>query len=702
MTHFNIIGIRPLMPKPLEENPVRADKMQAIQKALWNKNVWHYFYQGYTIADDHSFVDITQEASKDYSLYDTENLKVSICAIVGKNGSGKSSIVDLLIRLINNLSAVLLGEKINFAAAEHLHFIDYVYAELAFRIGNTIYVLEERGRFITLHKFNRGQRTGNRFFLTDSEVLLHEKTTPETTLELLKKHKKGRVILKSLFYTLVCNYSLYGFNYRDYFEEATPIGRLLKLYKKEGELKMDELAEDHLWLKGIFHKNDGYQTPIVLHPMRHDGHLDISKENHLAKERMCNLLFYKDATGNYPQRIINGNLNIIAFKLKPSVNKKFARENMLKHIGIGKQQNIYLNFDNIYNWILQFWNDKYHFLQNVHKGKLRDEACDYIVYKTLKIVSSYKKYHFIYNYLSRSIASFEELREKMESLSEDFTHITKKLLRAIMYLKKDLYPNPDNNYNLKILDDNLTQYVGEQIHPKYKLQAIDLLPPPIFDQTLYLAKNGEGGLIDFRNLSSGEKQIAYTISNFMYHLVNVDSEWNDFFHDKAHAKIIKYRYVNVIFDEVELYFHPELQRSFLGLIQQALQNAHFRNLRGVNIMLATHSPFILSDIPHSNVLCLGEEKPTVSGTFGANIIELLGNSFFLSSVIGNVASIEIKKVVEMYQSMKAGVDISSKYQLAEERFRYLNEYISDPYMKMMTERMIDELNDYNLKQKKNV
>lgn len=32
MTHFNIIGIRPLMPKPLEENPVRADKMQAIQK----------------------------------------------------------------------------------------------------------------------------------------------------------------------------------------------------------------------------------------------------------------------------------------------------------------------------------------------------------------------------------------------------------------------------------------------------------------------------------------------------------------------------------------------------------------------------------------------------------------------------------------------------------------------------------------------
>lgn len=702
MTHFNIIGIRPLMPKLSEESPVRADKAQAIQKALWDKNVWHYFYHGYTIADDHSFVDTTQEASKDYSLYDTESLKVSICAIVGKNGSGKSSIVDLLIRLINNLSAVLLGEEFNFATAEHLHFIDHVYAELAFRIGNSIYVLEERGRYITLHKFNRKQNSGNRFCLSNSEVLLDDKTTPEITQVLLKKHKKGRVILKSLFYTLVCNYSLYGFNYRDYFEEATPIARLLKLYKKKGELKTDELVEEHLWLKGIFHKNDGYQTPIVLHPMRHDGHLDISIENHLAKERMCNLLFYKDATGNYPQRIINGNLKIIAFNLKPSINKKFARENMLKHIGIGKQQNIYRNFYNIYNWILQFWDDKYHFLRNIHKGKLRDDACDYIVYKTLKIISNYKKYHFVYSYLSKSVADYKGLSEKMESLFVDFTHITKKLLRTIMYLKKDLYLDSDNNYNLAVLDEALTKHVGEQIHPKYKLQAIDLLPPPIFDKTLCLVKNGDSGLIDFRNLSSGERQIAYTISNFMYHLVNVDSEWNDFFYDKAHKEIIKYRYVNVIFDEVELYFHPELQRGFLGLLLQALQNAHFRNLRGVNIMLATHSPFILSDIPHSNVLCLGEEEHTVDSTFGANIIELLGNSFFLSSVIGNVASIEIKKVVEMYQKMKAGLDICKEYKLSRERFRYLEEYVSDPYMKMMTKRMVDELNDYNLKQKKNV
>ena len=50
-------------------------------------------------------------------------------------------------------------------------------------------------------------------------------------------------------------------------------------------------------------------------------------------------------------------------------------------------------------------------------------------------------------------------------------------------------------------------------------------------------------------------------------------------------------------------------------------------------MFCTHSPFILSDIPHTNILRLenGDSKPfnDKEKTFGANIHELLSNDFFL-------------------------------------------------------------------------
>lgn len=124
--------------------------------------------------------------------------------------------------------------------------------------------------------------------------------------------------------------------------------------------------------------------------MREDGILKITKENLLAKERMENLLFYKDNAGHYPQRVVNGNLHIVAIRIKPISNKSFSRENMLSQIGIGRQQNISQNFDNIYNWIIGFWDSLYHFSTVPQGQKLREDAYDYIVYKTLKIVSNYK------------------------------------------------------------------------------------------------------------------------------------------------------------------------------------------------------------------------------------------------------------------------------------------------------------------------
>lgn len=222
----------------------------------------------------------------------------------------------------------------------------------------------------------------------------------------------------------------------------------------------------------------------------------------------------------------------------------------------------------------------------------------------------------------------------------------------------------------------------------------NLLPPPIFDVDLILTKNEEGnGTIPFSGISSGERQIAYTISNLMYHLVNVDSEWNDNYRkDRDHLEVIKYHYMNVIFDEVELYYHPEMQRQFTNIMMKTLKSVKFANMRGINIMMVTHSPFVLSDIPDSNILCLGEGDNEVTKTLGGNIMEMLSSSFFMSNSIGDIIKEEISEIVALYnKAVRKGQDVSMEYTARKSRMRYVCENLGDEFLKRMVSRMVDDI-----------
>ena len=690
--HFRIIGLKTLEPIFNEIQKIHWERVESIQRALWNRKGWLYFYNGITIDEEANEITMTKEALSDFSLFDLPNLKVSISAIVGKNGSGKSSVVDLMIRMINNLSAAVLGEGFNFAAAEHLHFIDYVYGSLCFQIGQIVYILEERGRCIKLFSFKHDHKRSPIFKAhKDKTIEILNGNYDKDHLTPLKKAPQGRNLLRKLFYTLVCNYSLYGFNYRDYMNEATPQERLKAIYGEADVAKLN--AEDKVWLKGIFHKNDGYQTPVVLHPMRDDGMLDIVRENNLAKERLISLQFYHDAEGNYPFRTINGNLRVVAFRITKKKQKNFAKKDqkMLEHIGISSTRNVSKHFDAVYDAILKFWACQYNFETNLSSQEHLD-AYDYIVYKTIKIVFNYKKYQQIFNYMSLKDFDVKRLNEKLNPLAMDYSHVTRKLRRTIAFLKSFIYKTDVEYFNLEKLEEVISIYAHEfKDEPGIKLTKLDLLPPPIFDVDLVISKIQEqNGTFTFSGLSSGERQLAYTISNCMYHLVNLNSSWDDLYTDKDHRALIKYEYVNVIFDEVELYYHPEMQRQFVHFLMESLKSVRFTHLKGINFILATHSPFILSDIPLSNVLHLGDDEITDKETYGANIIDILGNSFFLDSTIGEEVRLRLMRISEIYHK-RSNPDIMREYKENRHNYKQVASRLGDPYLKEMMTRMCKNL-----------
>lgn len=175
--------------------------------------------------------------------------------------------------------------------------------------------------------------------------------------------------------------------------------------------------------------------------------------------------------------------------------------------------------------------------------------------------------------------------------------------------------------------------------------------------------------------------------------------------------IKKYSYslehINIIVDEIEAYLHPNWQKQFIDLIIK------FFNLKGIkynsktNIILTSHSPFILSDLPKENVIFLKngkQEYPFKNNeqTFGANIHTLLSHGFFMEyGLLGEFAKNkieEIKKFYDFNQKFKSKINTKEKikervkkyYLNKKEKFNHIQSIIGEPFLKTIIGNYLDE------------
>lgn len=102
--------------------------------------------------------------------------------------------------------------------------------------------------------------------------------------------------------------------------------------------------------------------------------------------------------------------------------------------------------------------------------------------------------------------------------------------------------------------------------------------------------------------------------------------------------------VVLLLDEIEVSLHPEWQRNIINELLKFIQYAFTGS--SVQVIMTTHSPIMLSDIPKQNVVYLIdnelEENKDVyliqPETFGSNIFKLYNNAFFLDKgAIGEFA-----------------------------------------------------------------
>lgn len=601
-------------------------------------NELYKLYQNFSDCND----ELIYDSEQDEGLYDVDNLKVNVSAIVGKNGTGKSTLIELFIIAFNNLAYSKLAKKDDSPVL----WVEGVNLEFFFETDNLYKVIiQDTDIKVITYKLNKGDKYR---VYSESDISDFE--------------------LDNLFYTTLINYSLHGLNSESYDE----------------------------WLDKLFHKNDAYQTPIVIEPLRKKGIIDINRQDILVKQRLLvNLLEPEDADDDsFSLRYLKNNVK--ASHLKLSVNQsKFiadAEKDSRKSADfwLSKVEKV-----KVITTLFEIFEVK-----NINVSSFEPSDYDvtniaqfYIVDKLYKIAYRYTKYN---DFCKKTKQGFIGLTEFIYKLKADHSHITYKLRQAVNFLKFNTYPQENWGFiDIEKASNILEKILSELqvVEPDSKLDY--LLPPPFLNVHIFLNND-----VEFSGLSSGEKQKIYSINSILYHLRNIDSVTK--YQTDSEKKLYKYNYVNIFLDEVELCFHPELQRTFISDLRKSLSKCFPNWVYGVNLTFVTHSPFILSDIPKQNILFLdtGEDKFTTipfvnnKGTFAANIHDLLNSGFFMGSSIGAFAESVITEVISFHHDViNTSEPLKFKGDFLNKRHKFIliRDAIGDEYIKGVIKSHLKEI-----------
>lgn len=184
----------------------------------------------------------------------------------------------------------------------------------------------------------------------------------------------------------------------------------------------------------------------------------------------------------------------------------------------------------------------------------------------------------------------------------------------------------------------------------------------------------EGEKIYFSHLSSGEQKFILLFSKIFYVIRKVFFEnMQDFI---------------IFLDEPDNYLHPNWQKKLLSYLIDFLSKTKILKDKKISIYLTSHSPFILSDIPKSNILFIdnGMESNGVlhKQTFGANIHTLLSDAFFMDEgLMGEFAKEKIQAVIDF---LNGAYDSN----LDQEKAWSIIQLIGEPFLKHKLEEKFHE------------
>ncbi|NQY29673.1 MAG: AAA family ATPase, partial [Flavobacteriaceae bacterium] len=192
------------------------------------------------------------------------------------------------------------------------------------------------------------------------------------------------------------------------------------------------------------------------------------------------------------------------------------------------------------------------------------------------------------------------------------------------------------------------------------------------------------------NLSSGEKamyDLFSSLHDLSYNIVNGVLDRRKIEEEKIFSDLV------ILLDEADLGFHPLWKRKFVRYILEVVPKI-FSEYK-IQVLFTTHDPLTLSDIPKDNIIFLNKNEQgytfvdnRTKKTFGANVHDLLADSFFLEG--GFMGDFAKESITDLINYLTYDVEKAQDENNVKQKKEYWSELNAEKVIRMVDEPLIKE------------
>lgn len=677
----------------------------------------------YSIKTLDNKVFIEREKNNNYIKDFYSNIMSELSAIVGSNGSGKTTILSIINKYNDNTKA--------------------------------IFIYEDKDEEIVIEN-----RTGK----IDSNGIFTEKEKVEVYYNKTKIESKVNIDVPVLYYSPIADQDLSHF--------GSPISKTSHFKSTLSEYHLDNVERSVLLmtdelietLKLVYPEIPSFNflsikaKPLHKRDLRNtyggfkeEGDIESAQKrtleilweeySNLEKEQFThnssdfysdievNILSYLLIDATSIRTVFNGSYEVSfdKFVKEPDFNKK------LKHFFFNKIAHIdkYIYFcfkenmiDNNYHELLDYLNitnfnqeieaKKELILTHINKlsltlNELTKKECIRLIQDTFKNILEIEligeEYKFVRKNLNRATNHFIKVfilkkPELIEEIKKILLEIKEKLplsFDKILDARNEIIEQVKKSSEQAIKLFSAIQVFYSQLEVFTKKEGVSLkggiidldLNKVEFNDFKKIIQSYKKVVIEFNSNSlisaqiiefNPDKKLSYGEKS----LLNLFSSLNEFTIRKNNYLRLKEHYI-LLLDEADLGFHPLWKKKFVNAITKVvplifkklndnIDTFKFPELeeRKVQIILTTHDPLTLSDIPNYNITYIKKTPNAVdseissilnksdkpSKSFGANITDLLADSFFVDDgLIGDFAKSKINETIEWLNFKKIELEI---------------------------------------------